>query len=51
VLYNELTAKGLKPLFQTMDNEESSALKKIITSIEMKFQLVPPHIHIQNAAE
>jgi hypothetical protein len=28
VLYDELTAKGLKPLFQTMDDEAYTALKK-----------------------
>jgi hypothetical protein len=40
VLYDELTANGLKPIFQTMDKEASTALKIILTSREMKFQLV-----------
>jgi hypothetical protein len=51
VLYDELTVTGLKPLFQRMDHEASSALKTFLTSREMKFQLVPSRIHIQNAAE
>jgi hypothetical protein len=51
VLYNELTHKVLKPLFQTMDNETPAALNACIISREMKFQLVPPHIYRQNAAE
>jgi hypothetical protein len=51
VMYNELTIKGLRPLFQTMDNEASAALKTFITSREMKFQFIPPHIYRKNAAE
>jgi hypothetical protein len=50
-LYNELTAKDLKPIFQTKDKEASAALKKILTSHEMKFQLVLPRIHRQNVVE
>jgi hypothetical protein len=49
-LYDELTVKGLKPLFQTMDNEASSALKTFLTSCKIKFQLISPYIHRQNAA-
>jgi hypothetical protein len=51
IIYDELTAKGLKPLFKTMDNEKSSALKIFMTAREMKFQLVPPRVHRQNIAE
>jgi hypothetical protein len=51
IIYDELTAKGLRPLFQTMDNEASTALKTFLTAREMKFQLVPPRVHRQNAAE
>jgi hypothetical protein len=50
-IYDELTAKGLKPKFQTMDNEASTALKHFLHSKDIKFQLVPPHVHRQNAAE
>jgi hypothetical protein len=51
IIYDELTTKGLKLLFQTMDNEASTALKTFLTAREMKFQLVPPHVNRQNAAE
>lgn len=50
-IYDELTAKGLKPTFQTMDNEASKALKLFLHSKDIQFQLVPPHVHRQNAAE
>jgi hypothetical protein len=50
-IYDELTAKGLKPKFQTMDNEASTALNHFLHSKDIKFQLAPPHIHRQNAAE
>jgi hypothetical protein len=42
-IYDELTAKGLKPKFQTMDNEASTALKHFLHSKDIRFQLVPPH--------
>jgi hypothetical protein len=47
VIYDELTSKGLKPLFQNMDNEASTALKTFLTARQMKFELIPPHIHRQ----
>jgi hypothetical protein len=50
-IYNELTSKGLKSMFQTIDNEALEALKKNFTARNMKFQLVAPHVHQQNAAE
>jgi hypothetical protein len=50
-IYDELTAKGLKPKFQTMDNEASTARKHFFHSKDIKFKLVPPHVHRQNAAE
>jgi hypothetical protein len=45
VIYDELTSKGLKPMFQTMDNEASKALKTFLTARNIKFQLVAPHVH------
>jgi hypothetical protein len=45
VIYHELTSKGLKPLFQTMDNEASDALKTFLAALNMKFQLVAHHVH------
>jgi hypothetical protein len=50
-IYDELTSKGLKPKFQRMDNEASTALKHFLHSNDIQFQLVPPHVHRQNAAE
>jgi hypothetical protein len=50
-IYDELTSKGLKPKFQTMVNEASTALKHFLHSKDIQFQLVPPHVHRQNAAE
>jgi hypothetical protein len=50
-IYDELTTKGLKPKFQTMDNEASTALKHFLHLKDITFQLVPPHLHHQNAAE
>jgi hypothetical protein len=50
-IYDELTAKGLKPTFQTMDNEASTALKHFLHSKDIECQLVAPHVHQQNAAE
>jgi hypothetical protein len=50
-IYDEITSKGLKLKFQTMDNESSTALKQFLHSKDIQFQLVPPHVHRQNAAE
>jgi hypothetical protein len=50
-IYDELTAKGLKPTFQTMGNEASKALKQFLHSKDIHVQLVAPHVHRQNAAE
>jgi hypothetical protein len=50
-IHDELTAKVLKPTFQTMDNESSKALKQFLQSKVIQFQLVAPHIHRTNAAE
>jgi hypothetical protein len=50
-IYDELTAKLLNLKFQTMDNEASTALKHFLHSKDIQFQLFPPHVHRQNAAE
>jgi hypothetical protein len=49
IIHQELTSKGFKPKLQTLDNEASSALKKI-TAHDVEYQLVPPHFHRGNAA-
>jgi hypothetical protein len=50
-IYEELTAKGLKPTFQLIYNEVSKALKLFLHSNNIQFQLVPPHVHRKNASE
>jgi hypothetical protein len=50
-IYDERTEKGLKPKFQIMGNKASTALKHFLHSKDIRFQLVPPHVHRQNAAE
>jgi hypothetical protein len=40
-----LTAAGLKPLLQRLDNEASKSLKQFICENNMEYQLVPPHVH------
>jgi hypothetical protein len=44
-IHQELTVKGFKPKIQTLDNEESTALKNFFTVNNIAYQLVPPHCH------
>jgi hypothetical protein len=50
-IHQDLTVKGFKPKLQTLDNEESTALKNFFTAHNIAYQLVPPHCHRRNAAE
>ena len=50
-LYNSLSNKGLKPLFQKLDNQASNILIQIIQDKNIDFQLFPPNMHRSNAAE
>jgi hypothetical protein len=50
-IHQELTAKGFKPKLQTLEHEESAALKHFFTTNDVEYQLVPPHYHRRNAAE
>ena len=50
-IYRMLTQQGLKPQLHWSDNEASKALKTFITKEQTQYQLTPPHIHRQNAAE
>jgi hypothetical protein len=50
-VHQELTSKGFKPKLQTLDNEDSTALKNLFTVNDIAYQLVPPHCHRRNAAE
>ncbi len=46
--YNVITAKGLKPKINIMDNKH---IKKFLTEQQCKMQLVEPHNHQMNAAK
>ena len=50
-IYNMLTQWDLKPQLHWLDNEASKALKSFIDEQQVTYQLTPPHIHQQNAAE
>jgi hypothetical protein len=47
VVFDKMTAKGVIPKLQTMDNQASAALKKYFTEKEMNYQLGPPRIVIE----
>ena len=46
-----LYSSGLKPQLHVLDNECSQHLNDYILEENEGFQLVPPHLHRQNAAE
>jgi hypothetical protein len=50
-LYKHLINAGLKPELQVMDNECSAAFRQYLAYEHIALQLVPPHLHRQNAAE
>jgi hypothetical protein len=50
-LRQQLLNAGLKPELQNMDTECSNAFRKYLTDQPIALQLVPPHLHRQNAAE
>jgi hypothetical protein len=50
-LHDYLTDHGLKPILQKLDNEAPAGLKKFMTQQNVDYQLVPPHIHRQNATK
>ena len=43
--------RGIHPGFHFMDNKASTALKLIMMTMNIKYQLVPPSNHIANSAE
>jgi hypothetical protein len=43
--------RGFQPKIHWLDNEASDELKQFNNSNQIEFQLVPPHMHRQNAAE
>jgi hypothetical protein len=50
-MYENLTARGLKPSVKILDNEASRALKKAITKTGAAYQLVKPNNHRVSAAK
>ena len=46
-----LVERGLKPMWHRLDNECPATLKAYMKKEEIKYQLVPPHIHRRNSAE
>jgi hypothetical protein len=44
-IHQELTSRGFKPKLQTLDNEASAVLKRIFTTNDLEYQIVPPHCH------
>ena len=46
-----LSSRGLGPQLQKLDNEASGALQQHLASVDITFQLAPPHVHQRNSAE
>ena len=51
VLHSYLSANGLTPQYQMLDNECPGGLKQFLHDSSVNFQLVPPHLHCTNASE
>jgi hypothetical protein len=50
-LYDYLTARGLKPVLQRLENQAPGRLQSYMRAKSVTFQLVPPHNHRRNAAK
>jgi len=50
-IHQTLTSRGLRPKFQRLDNEASTALKQYMLDKGVDFQLTPAGMHRRNAAE
>ena len=50
-LTEDLKVQGIHPGFHFMDNEVSTALNMTMTTINTKYQLVPPSNHRAKSAE
>ena len=50
-LTEDLKIRGIHPGFHFMDNEASATLKLTMTTMNIKYQLVPPSNHSANNAE
>ena len=51
VLHSYLSARGLTPQYQIIDNECPGGLKQFLRDSSVDFQLVPPHLHCTNTAK
>ena len=50
-LTEDLKNRGIYPVLHLMDNESSTALNMTMTSMNIKYQFVPPSDHRANNAE
>ena len=50
-MHRLLVSRGLRPKFQTLDNECSAALIHYLDKEAVEFQLAPPQVHHRNATE
>ena len=50
-LTEDLKSRGINPGFHFMENEAYTALKLTMTTMKIKYQLVPPSNHRANNAE
>ena len=50
-LHKRLATGGSKPELCILDNEFSTEFEAAIAALDVRFQLVPPHLHRRNAAE
>jgi len=51
LVHTHLCAVGHCPQLQCLDNEASQALQDYLTTENVDYQLVPPHVHRRNAAK
>ena len=51
IIHDRLVTAGVAPKSYIMDNECSADLKIALAKADVKYQLVPPHIHRANKAE
>ena len=50
-IFDHLQHAGFQPIIQCFNNEASTTIKTWMHACSIQFQLVPPHVHHQNAAE
>ena len=50
-IHDKISRRRLTPKLHIMDKEVSEDLKKYFEDSDIQFQMVPPHMHLQNDAE